>query len=88
MRKVIAAAVKTNDGVIHFMPPPNRHHHTIHALHRANETSGLIIARGEQGFVMNDGTFADRVTAGLDAIAAGQIAALSHPPNLYSEDLW
>ena len=87
-RIAIAAAVKTDDGVIHFMPPPHRHHHTVHALHYANEGSGLIVARGEQGFVMSDGTFADRVTAGADAIAAGQIAALAHPPNLYSEDLW
>ena len=87
-RRAIAAAVKTDDGVIHFMPPPNRHHHTIHALHYVNEASGLIVARGEQGFVMSDGTFADRVTAGKAAIAAGQITALAHPPNLYSEDLW
>jgi len=86
----IAAAVKTADGVIHFMPPPHRHHHTVHALHYAANPSGegLIIARGEQGFVMSDGTFANREDAAKAALATGRIKALSHPPKLYSEDLW
>lgn len=90
--KAIAAAVKTDDGVIHFMPPPHRHHHTVHAMHHAlyhgSIDEGLIVARGEQGFVMSDGTFADRVEAGKAAIKSGQIASLQHPPCLYSEDLW
>ena len=81
-----SAVWETDDGVIHFMPPPNRHHNTVHALHYANE--GLIVARGEQGFVMSDGTFADRVAAAKAAIESGQILKLQHPPNLYSEDLW
>lgn len=87
-RKAIAAAVKTDDGVIHFMPPPHRHHHTVHALHRASTGEGLIVARGDQGFVMSDGTFAGRIEAAKAAIEAGQITVLAHPPNLYSEDLW
>lgn len=90
MRIPIAAAVKTDDGVIHFMPPPNRHHHTVHALHFAfnDHASGIIQARGEQGFVMSDGTFADREEAAKAALATGRIKSLSHPPKLYSEDLW
>lgn len=90
-RKVLAAAVKTDDGVIHFMPKPNRHHHTVHALHYLmmnNSESKLIVARGEQGFVMEDGEFADRITAGKEALETGQITKLNHPPRLYSEDLW
>jgi len=87
-RKPIAAAVKTADGVIHFMPPPHRHHHIVHALHRESADKGLIVARGEQGFVMSDATFAGRIEAAKAAIEAGQIKALAHPPNLYSEDLW
>ena len=85
-RLAIAAAVRTDNGVVHFMPPPHRHHHTVHALHLDN--GSLIVARGEQGFVMSDGTFADREEAGKCAIAAGQIRELAHPPRLYSEDLW
>lgn len=85
-RRAVAAAILTDDGVVHFMPRPNRHHHTVHAL---NEGGGyLIVARGEQGFVMSDGTFADREEAGRCAIEAGQIKALERPPKLYSEDLW
>ena len=85
-RRAVAAAVRTEDGLIHFMPPPHRHHHTVHALHR--NSGELIVARGEQGFVMSDGTFAGREEAGKAAVEAGQIAALQWPPKLYSEDLW
>lgn len=86
----VAAAVKTSDGLIHFMPPPHRHHHTVHALHFAakENNSPIILARGEQGFVMSDGTFADRIEAAKAALEAGLIQKLSYPPNLYSEDLW
>lgn len=82
----IAAAIRTDDGVIHSMPPPNRHHHILHAM---NGNDGpLIVARGEQGFLMSDGTFAGRIHAGLAARSAGLIQRLQHPPELYSEDLW
>jgi len=88
--KVIAAAVKTDDGVIHFMLPPHRHHHIVHALYKPqNEVENdLSVPCEKQGFVMSDGTFVDRIEAGKAAIGAGQINALSHPPRLYSEDLW
>jgi hypothetical protein len=90
MRKAVAAAVRTADGLVHFFPPPCRHHHTVHALNRVNNTAenNLIVARGEQGFVMSDGTFADREEAGKCAIESGQIKALQWPPGLFSEDLW
>lgn len=90
-RKAVAAAVRTDDGLVHFFPAPCRHHHTVHALHRArnaDDEAGLIVARGEQGFVMSDGTFANREEAGQCAISAGQITELQHPPRLFSEDLW
>lgn len=86
-RKAVAAAVRTEDGLVHFFPPPHRHHHIIYALHDKTE-SELIVAWGEQGFVMSDGTFAGREEAGKAAIEAGQIKALQWPPKLYSEDLW
>ena len=89
-RKAVAAAVRTEDGLIHFFPAPCRHHHTVHALHRPQNgvENDLIIAQGEQGFVMSDGTFADRIEAGIEAINSGQIKELQHPPMLFSEDLW
>jgi len=88
MRIPIAAAVRTDDGMVHFFPPPCRHHHTLHALHRMNSGSEIVVARGEQGFVMSDGTFAGREEAGRCAIEGGRIKELAHPPELYSEDLW
>lgn len=88
--QIVAAAVKTKDGVIHTLPAPNRHHHIVHALYEmAGSKSVLIEARGEQGFLLSNGTFADRVfSAGL-ATRNGQLKKpLIAPPNLYSEDLW
>ncbi len=89
-RRAVAAAVRTEDGLIHFLPPPHRHHHIAHAMNRPRNDveNDLIVAHGEQGFVMSDGTFASREEAGRCAIAAGQIKELAHPPKLYSEDLW
>lgn len=86
-RTAVAAAVQTADGIIHFLPPPHRHHHIVHAMNN-NTDSHLIVARGVQGFVMSDGTFASREEAGKCAIKSGQIKELAHPPKLYSEDLW
>lgn len=65
---------------------PAGHWHTLHALHK--DSGPLIVARGEQGFVMSDGTFAGREEAAKAALEAGQITALQWPPNLYTEDLW
>ena len=88
--KIVAAAVKDGNGLIHFFPRPCRHHHTVHALHRPNNDAenDIIEAKGTQGFVTSDGTFVDRVEGARIAIEAGQIKALKWPPYLYSEDLW
>lgn len=88
--RVVGAAVLTDDGVIHFMPIPHRHHDTVHALHRDRTAeAGVIVARGKQGFVLSDGTFADRIAAVKVATDSGQLTKPLHsPPNLYSEDLW
>jgi hypothetical protein len=44
--------------------------------------------RDIQGFVTDEGRFVDRLEGAAIALAAGQIAALKWPPDLYSEDLW
>jgi len=89
---IVAVAIKTSDGIIHFLPKPNRHNDVIHALHIATETqykmNKLILAHGEQGFITSEGNFVDRKVAGQIAIKCGQIEKLEFPPNLYSEDLW
>lgn len=62
-------------------PPPARHHN-LFAI--GVHPQGV----GQTGFLLSDGSFADRKRAAEVAIAAGQIEALQWPPHLYSEDLW
>lgn len=85
--RVRAAAIRLN-GVVHELEPPKRHHHIIGMLAK----SGLPLPiRGEQGFVLEDGTFVDRREALEHAYAAGQISrerAEHGLSALYSEDLW
>lgn len=87
-RKPVAAAVRYESGVIRSLPAPNRHHHILHAIHLEDGGGTIISARGEQGFLMSDGTFADRVEAANAALSSGLISKLQHPPRLYTEDLW
>lgn len=87
--RIVAAAVLTDDGVIHSMPPPHRHHHIVHAMNKvtSNGDQGAI-HRGTQGFLMSDGNFVRRVPAVRIATEAGQVVRRTHPKRLFSEDLW
>ena len=67
MRKAIAAAVRTDEGLVHFFPPPCRHHHTLHALHK---DSGALMP-GLGGVLL---TYA--VARRRDGRLAGWLAAL------------
>lgn len=87
--KIICAAIKTQDSVIHILPRPYRHADIVHALHKAKQYKNtIIIAEGEQGFLGDDSEFYDRISAGKIAIESGQAKKLEFPPELYSEDLW
>ena len=68
--------------VIVSAPPPARHHN-LFALTWPLEPS-------EQGFLLSDGTFADRKQAAVIAIAKGQTTAekMTVKGTLFSEDLW
>lgn len=81
------AAIRTPDDVVHSLPRPARHHHVIAAIAR----SGAYPRRhgGEQGFVLSDGSFADRRRARLVAEQAGQLLPRDGGlAELYSEDVW
>jgi hypothetical protein len=67
------------------LPAPNRHHHIIRKMASDGHPTPIV---GEQGFLLEDGTFVHRIPAGQIALKTGQIEALAHPPHLYSEDLW
>lgn len=92
----IAAAALRFRGVVWTLPRPARHCHILHALNAVlgwnPETQSYDPLpdeeRIEQGFVTDSGMFVQRETAGLMAVAAGQITALRWPPELFSEDLW
>ena len=84
--EVMTAAVKDSTGRIHTLPRPNRHGDVKHDA----ETHGLA-GPYEEGFVLSDGTFADRKQAEAVARKSGQLAgALVHPHlgGLSSDDLW
>lgn len=83
---IISAAVLYN-GIIHFMPRPNRHHNIVHAMN--HEKRPILIALGNQGFLDANGNFLEREEAAIRAEKCNQLKKeLIAPPKLYSEDLW
>lgn len=84
---VATAAIRVGD-TIHTTPRPGRHPHIVIDLF---ERFGPEWAGDEpetQGFVLSDGTFADRRKAMEVASAAGQLTKPPVGSELFSEDLW
>lgn len=76
---IAAAAIRDKRGVF-TLPPPNRHHHILHAFD--------AVGPHEQGFITDGGKFVSRRKALGIAIANGQIGKLPGKTELFSEDLW
>lgn len=86
---IVGVAVRDQHGEVHTLPPPNRHHNVLLAMHHA----GLHCPDpADQGFVLDDGSFVNRGQAYLIAWENGQLlprpAGGYNGPELYSEDLW
>ena len=82
-RTILQAAIQ-QDGQLYTLPRPNRHHHIIHGpMTGIYQRSASV-----QGFLTSAGGFVDREEAARLALKSGQIKELTHPPLLYSEDLW
>lgn len=85
--RVVAAAILV-DGKIHWSRPPARHPDLLKVI----QASGIKEpADGyEQGFLLSDGSYADRSRAWEVAEAAGQLLMRDRqrPGMLFSEDLW
>ncbi len=84
---IVAAAIKEN-GLIHFLPMPARHHDVIRAMVKNGYPKPI---KGEQGFVTIAGRFVNRNLALKIAILAGQLTMENKKGNqndLFSEDLW
>lgn len=81
MRQVLAAAVKDKQGIIWALPAPCRHHDIL--KHLPDEHTA------EQGFLLSDGIFVDRVTAKSYAMMNQQILeGRGQFRELFSEDIW
>ncbi len=73
-------------------PPPARHHNLCGLEYHLKER-GMIVneqTTRNSGFLLSDGTYADRHRAAEVAIAAGQVTAdaMTVSGMLFSEDLW
>jgi hypothetical protein len=89
--RVVRAAI-VSGGVLYSLPPPARHFHVMTHMQHAH---GFKYMRGEdQGFVLSDGTFADRKRAHRIAKARGQLIEFqgwvrdTDGRDLFSEDLF
>lgn len=86
--RVVAAAIRSRDGVIYSLPPPARHHdvgrHMIEQGHPTPFPSGSA-----QGFLLSNGEFSSRIAARTCAIANQQLLTRAGKTDaLYSEDVW
>ena len=88
MLTVTTAAIRLPNGLIVTMPRPHRHGSLI------TRTFSQYGETRDHGFMLSDGTYADRKRAYEVAEAAGQIiwrfpdGTLNDPPSLFSENLW
>lgn len=81
---IISVAIR-HRGMIVAMPAPARHGDVLKPLY---DLDGELVGPEDQGFLTSTGRFVGRIEAADIARLAGQIAKLSWPPFLYSEDLW
>lgn len=87
-----AAAIKTADGEVHWVPSPARHHNVIWVLLDMGYSLGRI-SYGEEGFVTDRDEFVSRAEALAIALDNGQLLAEHHAlaiqlGELYSEFVW
>ena len=69
--RVVAVAILTEDGLVHTLPPPARHHDVVHRLVTFfNHPSDRM---DEQGFLLSDGSFCSRRPAKIVARTANQL---------------
>lgn len=86
-KKITGVAIRSEDLVVHSLPPPYRHDAVISMM--VGEKGYSRPVTGEQGFVLEDGMFLDRVQSWRVAKHANQILpGKGGHRELYSEDLW
>lgn len=86
MLYVIGVAIKTNGGLVCSLLRPNRHSDVIRTMAHGGFNTPI---KGEQGFLLNNGMFADRADAKDVANNSGQLLDKSNDKyHLYSECVW
>ncbi len=88
--RIVRAAIKTADGVVHSLPAPARHSNLIPWV--AHEKGYGYVCQDQQGFLTSESTWVDREEAMRIARAANQLIPRDGRPEsavwLYSEDVW
>jgi len=85
---VIAAAIIGDDGIVYHLDRPARHH-DVGLDMVFNKGHPAPYPLRTQGFILSDGTFADRVYARICAEKNNQLLpTASKLRELYSEDVW
>jgi hypothetical protein len=80
--RIAAAAIRTDDGVVHTLPPPARHNTIMQHF-------GVMATPDQQGFITDAGQWVRRLPALRIAREAGQIINETAPAHgLFSEDVW
>lgn len=86
-KKITGVAIRSEDLIVHSLPAPNRHCHVMWMM--VDEKGYPRPVTGEQGFVLEDGTFLDRVQSHRVASSTKQfLPGKGGRRELYSEDLW
>lgn len=88
--RIVASALKLENGLVISKPIPARHHDLLHPLWDVLEDKNKVHPPGcVQGFLTNEGVFVDRQEACVIAYRASQVIEKTGGPyELYSEDVW
>ena len=85
--KIVGVAIISHKGEVISLPKPNRHHNVIHYM--VKELNHPIPIKGQQGFITENGTYVDRVSAKYIATWHNQLLPReSGLDELFSECVW
>lgn len=91
MRKkleIVGVAIKTDEGKVFHLNRPNRHRDLVDYIMCVLNYTGNLSGRERQGFILNDGSFVDRIDSISIARKSGQLNKPLMGSVLTSEDLW
>lgn len=80
---IVAAAVISEDKKLYSLPRPARHADVL-----LDMIAKQVAPIGKKGFLLSDGSFADRRQALVVAKRSGQYCGDDVSPELISEDVW